>query len=77
MARRYELKSRAEGMEATRRRIVEASTVYGETDVICRVQVPDQPRLDQLVMRDLHAIPAVESTRTFIVVHDMHWRREG
>jgi hypothetical protein len=28
-------------------------------------------------MRDLHAIPAVESTRTFIVVHDMYWRREG
>jgi DNA-binding Lrp family transcriptional regulator len=56
--------------------IVEASTVYGETDVICRVQVPDQPQLDRLVMRDLHAIPAVESTRTFIVVHDMHWRRE-
>ena len=45
--------------------------------MICRVQVPDQPQLDRLVMRDLHAIPAVESTRTFIVVHDMHWRREG
>ena len=57
--------------------IVEASTVYGETDVICRVQVPDQDQLDRLVMRDLHAISAVESTRTFIVVHDMHWRREG
>ena len=36
--------------------IVEASTVYGETDVICRVEVPDQAQLDRLVMRDLHAI---------------------
>ena len=57
--------------------IVEASTVYGETDVICRVEVDDQSQLDRLVMRDLHAIPSVESTRTFIVVQDMHWRREG
>ena len=55
--------------------VVEASVVYGESDVICRIDVPDQPKLDQLVMRDLHAIPAVESTRTFIVVGSMHWRR--
>ena len=33
------------------------------------------PVVDQLVMRDVHAIPAVESTRTFIVVGNMHWRR--
>lgn len=57
--------------------IVEASTVYGDIDVVCRVEVADQPRLDRLVMHDLHAIPSVESTRTFIVVSDMHWRRES
>jgi DNA-binding Lrp family transcriptional regulator len=55
--------------------VVEASVVYGESDVICRIDVPDQDRLDRLVMRDIHAIPAVESTRTFIVVGSMHWRR--
>ncbi|MBM4418200.1 MAG: Lrp/AsnC family transcriptional regulator [Chloroflexi bacterium] len=55
--------------------VVEASTVYGETDVICRVEVPDQAALDRLVMHDLHAIDAVQSTRTFIVVSDLHWRR--
>jgi hypothetical protein len=43
--------------------------------VICRVEVADQPELDRLVMHDLHAIAAVESTRTFIVVGDMSWRR--
>jgi DNA-binding Lrp family transcriptional regulator len=55
--------------------VVEASVVYGESDVICRIEVGDQAELDQLVMRDVHAIPAVESTRTFIVVGSMHWRR--
>lgn len=55
--------------------VVEASVVYGESDLICRLEVPEQAALDRLVMRELHAIPAVESTRTFIVVGDMHWRR--
>lgn len=55
--------------------IAEASAIYGETDVICRVDVPTQHELDRLVMDDLHAIPAVESTRTFIVISDLHWRR--
>jgi DNA-binding Lrp family transcriptional regulator len=55
--------------------IAEAAVVYGETDVICRVEVPDQERLDQLVMRELHEIPTVESTRTYIVVGGMSWRR--
>jgi DNA-binding Lrp family transcriptional regulator len=55
--------------------VVEASVVYGETDVICRIAVASQSELDRLVMRELHAIEAVESTRTFVVVGDMHWRR--
>jgi DNA-binding Lrp family transcriptional regulator len=55
--------------------IAEAAVVYGETDVICRVEVADQERLDQLVMRELHEIPTVESTRTYIVVGGMSWRR--
>ena len=29
-----------------------------------------------LVFRRLHVMPAVESTRTFIVVGDLHWERE-
>lgn len=55
--------------------IVEASATYGETDVICRIEVESQAMLDRLVMHDLHAIDAVESTRTYIVVSDLHWRR--
>ena len=56
--------------------IVEASVVYGETDIVTRVQVPSQVELDDLVFRQLHSMPVVESTRTFIVVHDLHWRRD-
>jgi len=55
--------------------IAEASVIYGETDIIARVAVSDQAELDDLVFRHLHAIPMVESTRTFIVVSDLHWRR--
>lgn len=57
--------------------IVEASTVYGESDIIAKVSVPAQRNLDDLIMARVHSIPAVESTRTFIVVGDLHWSREG
>ena len=55
--------------------IAEAAVVYGETDIIARAVVRDQAELDDLVFRQLHAIPTVESTRTFIVVGDLYWRR--
>jgi len=60
-----------QGMEG----VVEASTVYGESDIIVRVQVPSQDALDSLVMSEIHGIPAVESTRTYVVVGGMHWER--
>jgi DNA-binding Lrp family transcriptional regulator len=74
---RASLKRIEDVLEALRQHVgvVEASVVYGESDVICRIEVSDQAELDQLVMKDMHAIPAVESTRTFIVVGSMHWRR--
>ena len=55
--------------------VKEASTVYGESDVIARVETVDQDELDSLVMQRLHDIPAVESTRTFVVVKNLHWSR--
>ena len=60
-----------QGMEG----VVEASTVYGESDIIARIQVPSQDALDSLVMNEIHGIPAVESTRTYLVVGGMHWER--
>jgi DNA-binding Lrp family transcriptional regulator len=56
--------------------IVEASAIYGETDVIAKVEVPDQDALDELVLQRIQSIDAVDSTRTFIAVGGMHWRRD-
>ena len=56
--------------------IVEASVIYGETDIIARVDVAGQDELDALVFHRLHPMEMVESTRTFIVVRELSWRRE-
>lgn len=55
--------------------IVEAAAVYGETDVIAKIEVPDQRALDQLIIERIQAVPEVESTRTFIAVGGLHWAR--
>ena len=49
------------------RGIVEA-LIYGETDVIAKLEVPDQDALDELVVQRIQSIDAVESTRTFIAI---------
>jgi DNA-binding Lrp family transcriptional regulator len=55
--------------------IAEASAVYGETDIIAKLEVPSQAELDDLVIRQLQGIAEVEATRTFIVVGGLHWSR--
>ncbi len=57
--------------------IAEASVVYGETDIVARVVARDQDELDDLIINRIQGVPAVESTRTFIVVGRMHWRRQA
>jgi DNA-binding Lrp family transcriptional regulator len=54
----------------------EVSAIYGETDVIAKIEVPDQATLDDLIMNKIQEIPTVESTRTFIAIGGMHWSRE-
>jgi DNA-binding Lrp family transcriptional regulator len=56
--------------------VAEASVVYGETDIVARIVAASQDEFDELVINRIQDIPAVESTRTFIVVGKMHWRRE-
>ena len=55
--------------------VTEATATYGETDIIAKIEVPSQAELDDLVMHRIQGIEAVESTRTFIAVGGMHWRR--
>ena len=57
--------------------VVEASAIYGETDVIAKVEVPDQDALDELVLHRIQGIEAVESTRTFIAAGGMQWQRDA
>jgi len=57
--------------------IVEACALYGESDAIVKIAVSSQSELDDLVMNRIHSLPAVESTRTFIVVGGMHWERDA
>jgi DNA-binding Lrp family transcriptional regulator len=61
----------------TYRGIVEAAGIYGETDVIAKLEVPDQDALDELVVKRIQSIDAVESTRTFIAIGGMHWDRRA
>ena len=55
--------------------VVEASVIYGETDIVARLEARDQDELDELIINQIQGLPAVESTRTFIVVGRLHWRR--
>jgi DNA-binding Lrp family transcriptional regulator len=56
--------------------VVEASAIYGETDVIAKIEVSDQDALDDLVLNRIQGIEAVESTRTFIAAGAIQWQRE-
>ena len=55
--------------------IVEASAIYGETDVIAKIEVSDSAALDELVVHKIQGIQVVESTRTFIGIGGLHWTR--
>jgi DNA-binding Lrp family transcriptional regulator len=55
--------------------IVEASVVYGETDIIAKLEVASQDELDDLIIRRIQGLAEVEATRTFIAVGGMRWQR--
>jgi DNA-binding Lrp family transcriptional regulator len=55
--------------------VVEAAVVYGETDIITKIEAPTQAALDEVIMGRIQGIPAVESTRTFLVVGGLAWER--
>ncbi len=55
--------------------VKEAAAVYGETDVIAKIQVENLVEIDQLVMDKIQANSCVTVTRTFITVKDLSWER--
>lgn len=55
--------------------VSEASVIYGETDIIAKLEVASQDALDELIIRRIQDLEEVEATRTFIAVGGMHWQR--
>jgi DNA-binding Lrp family transcriptional regulator len=55
--------------------ITEAAAVYGEIDVIVKIEAPSIERLHQLVMEDIQNLPNVHVTRTFIIIPQLHETR--
>lgn len=53
----------------------EAAAVYGETDIVAKVEAKTLPELDRLIMEKIQGSPEVKSTRTFVAVEKLHWAR--
>jgi DNA-binding Lrp family transcriptional regulator len=56
--------------------ITEASVIYGETDIIAKLEVDNQEQLDELIIGRIQGLPQVEATRTFIAVSSLRWQRD-
>ena len=52
--------------------VLEAAAVYGEADVIAKVQTPSIEQLHKLVMDKIQNLPNVRVTRTFIIIPQLH-----
>lgn len=52
--------------------ITEAAAVYGEADVIAKVETPSVQALHELVMEQIQNLPNVRVTRTFIIIPSLH-----
>lgn len=48
--------------------VVEAWAVYGETDIVAKIDVADNKVLDRLVMQDIQGMKLVSTTRTLIAI---------
>jgi DNA-binding Lrp family transcriptional regulator len=57
--------------------IKEAEAVYGEADVIARVETSSVDELHKLVMDNIQKLPNVTVTRTFIIIPNMRSPRTG
>jgi DNA-binding Lrp family transcriptional regulator len=52
--------------------VTEAAAVYGEADVIAKVETPSIEQLHQLVMEKIQNLPQVAVTRTFIIIPHLY-----
>jgi len=55
----------------------EVCGVYGDVDVIAKVEVKDLQSLDEIVIGRIQKITGVLGTTTLIAIQALHWRRPG
>jgi len=55
--------------------VKEAAAVYGQTDVVAKIEVESLSQVDQVVMEKIQGLKEVELTRTFVAIDHMHWKR--
>jgi len=55
--------------------VQEAAAVYGDTDVIIKVQAQSLVEIDRVIMDGIQADPDVKTTRTYLVIEKLHWKR--
>jgi DNA-binding Lrp family transcriptional regulator len=55
--------------------VKEAAAVYGEADIVAKIQTASPEELDRLVMDVIQGNPDVQSTRTLVVIEKFHWER--
>ncbi len=70
-------KRSAEVVESLRKHpeVQEAAAVYGDTDIIVKVQAQSLLEIDRAIMDGIQGDPEVKTTRTYLVIEKLHWTR--
>jgi DNA-binding Lrp family transcriptional regulator len=55
--------------------IKEAAAVYGDIDVVAKIEAASQADLDRVIMDVIQSSPDVTATRTLVVIEKIHWTR--
>jgi len=66
-----------EVVEALRQypQVQEAAAVFGDVDVVAKVQARSFADLDRLVMQVIQGKEIIKATRTYIIIESLHWQR--
>lgn len=55
--------------------IKEVAGVYGDADVVVKIEAGDMRDLDKIVFNTIQMRKDVELTRTYLVIEDQHWKQ--
>jgi DNA-binding Lrp family transcriptional regulator len=57
--------------------VEKAQAVSGDIDIILTVSAPDHEQLSQAILRDIHSMPGVISTRSHLILEEIAGRAPG